>query len=315
VNRFYHLPIFLCASVCLWFSFSVAQSYPVTIENCDFTQTYEEAPSRIVGVSPTLTETLIALGAGDNIIATGYSRPVLLPEYTASYEAIPTKWEAYPAKEVLLAAEPDFIYGAVSFFNPEVAGTRQDLEALGSKTYNWSEDCQTGSVTAELAYQKLRDLGSILGVSEGAETLIGEMQQQIADVETKLREVETKPRVFLYDSEEVTPFTAGKRSLANWLVTTAGGQHIFEDLDAVYDYASWEAVIERDPEIIVILDYGTPTGEEKKTFLLNESRLASITAVQNQNIVIVPFEYMNTGVRVGMAVELLAKAFHPEVFQ
>lgn len=83
-------------------------------------------------------------------------------------------------------------------------------------------------------------MGSILGVSEQAETLISEMQQQIAEVETKLREVDAKPRVFLYDSEEVTPFTAGGVSsgidMALRLVMLESGEGLAKAVQLALEY-------------------------------------------------------------------------------
>ena len=60
-------------------------------------------------------------------------------------------------------------------------------------------------------------------------------------------------RVFVYDSGEDTPFTAGKYAMPTALIEAAGGVNIMDDLDKSWATVAWEPVVERNPQVIVIV--------------------------------------------------------------
>ncbi|WP_269758220.1 ABC transporter substrate-binding protein [Thalassobacillus sp. C254] len=98
------------------------------------------------------------------------------------------------------------------------------------------------------------------------------------------------------------------------LIEMAGGTNIFSDaLDQNWGNVSWEAVIEEDPEWIVIVDYGETTAEQKKEFLLSYDALESVTAIQEENFVVVPLSAAAEGVRAPEAFELMAEGFYPDI--
>lgn len=63
-----------------------------------------------------------------------------------------------------------------------------------------------------------------------------------------------RPQVFVYDCCE-PPFSAGGGGLLNELLQRAGGRNIFDDLKADWASVSWEEVVARQPELIVIHSY------------------------------------------------------------
>ena len=64
--------------------------------------------------------------------------------------------------------------------------------------------------------------------------------------------------VFAYDSGEDAPFTACQ-GMPGDIIKRAGGISIFDDIEAGWATPSWEEVVERDPDVILILDY---TGDD-----------------------------------------------------
>jgi len=51
----------------------------------------------------------------------------------------------------------------------------------------------------------------------------------------------------------------------------------------------WESVVERDPDVIVICDYGDVSAEQKKKFLLSYAPLRNVSAVKNRQIFVLDY--------------------------
>jgi ABC-type Fe3+-hydroxamate transport system substrate-binding protein len=50
---------------------------------------------------------------------------------------------------------------------------------------------------------------------------------------------------------------------------------------AVGPWVNWEDVVDRNPEYIVIIDYGEPDAQGKIDFLKGQPELADVDAIQN----------------------------------
>lgn len=87
---------------------------------------------------------------------------------------------------------------------------------------------------------------------------------------------------------------------------------MFADLQDTFGDVSWEKVIERAPEVVLIYDYGGTTVEAKKQRLLNDPALARVPAVKNRRFVVLPLSSAVLGVRVADAVESLGSQLHPD---
>ncbi len=291
---------------------------PVTIENCGFTQTFTAPPQRAVSLTQHTTEIMLALGLQDKMVGTAYLDDAILPKYEATYNKIPVLAEKYPSHEVLLGAEPDFVIsGFASAFNrPENAGPRADLLALDIHSYLSTGACpdRTAALTMDDIYIDFLNLGKIFGIEERAEEVVSSMKHEVAAVEAKVAALEQKVKVFLYDSGEDKAYTAACCGSANIVIELAGGINLFKDLEGTYKNASWEAVVERDPEVIVLIEADWSTSAEKEQVLLTNKALADIAAVKNKRFVVVPFSSTSPGVRVPTLITTLAQAFYPDKF-
>ncbi|PWA12194.1 hypothetical protein DCC39_07095 [Pueribacillus theae] len=118
----------------------------------------------------------------------------------------------------------------------------------------------------------------------------------------------------MYDSGEDAPFTATQTILSE-LIKMAGGENIFSDIEKNWATVTWEEVVNRNPEVIVIMDYGNITVEQKKQVLFSKSALADVDAIKNKRIAVMPLDHTFEGVRMPLAIETLAKAFYPEKFE
>lgn len=286
----------------------------VTIENFGRTITFEEAPKRAVSLNQHATEIMLALGLEDAMIGTAYLDDEIHPDFRAAYEKIPVISDQYPSQEAFLGAEPDFAYaGWVSAFSEKALGSMEDLEALGIKAYV-QQSSNMNRPTMEDVFQDIRNIGAIFRAEERAERLIAGMREQMTAVNAKVADVEAPLRVFVYDSGEKEPFTAAQNFM-NEMITLAGGSNIFGEIEKGWASVAWEEVVHRDPEIIVIVDYGNSTVEQKKAFLLDHDAMRDVTAIKEQRFVILPLSACAEGVRGAETVETLARSFYPERFE
>ena len=119
--------------------------FPVTIENCGSTFVYEAPPERAVTMNQHVTEVMLALELQDHMVGTAYIDDFILPEFQAAYETVEVLAEEYPSREVLLNAEPDFIYGGFgSAFDEQNAGYQEALMTLGINSYLTHAICDEG---------------------------------------------------------------------------------------------------------------------------------------------------------------------------
>ena len=124
--------------------------------------------------------------------------------------------------------------------------------------------------------------------------------------------LETAPRVFVYDSGEDTPFTAGRYAMPNALIEAAGGTNIMNDVEKSWTKIGWEAVVERNPEVVVIINYGEVTADQKREFMMNNPAFAGMDAVQNDRFVVLEYVEATPGPRNIEAVKTLAAALRAE---
>ena len=301
---------------------------PVTVESCtaikdddgevqtgSASYTYTEPPSRAITLNQHVTEVMLALELQDYMVGTAYIDDQILPEYQAAYQSVPVLAEEYPSKEVILAENPDFIYGGFrSAFGDDAAGSQEDLNKLGIGTYLTRSICNTGSPdTLEDVYTDIRTVGAIFGVSDRAQALVESLQQEV-DEAASLIDASGEPlRVFMFDSGDMAPYTAACCSMFTNMVETAGGENIFDDVAGRWKEVSWEEVIDRDPELIALTEADWSTSQEKMDLLLSDPALADITAVKEQRFVVLQFSSLVPGIRNVTAIKGLAEALSAQI--
>ena len=275
--------------------------------------TYSEPPSRAITLNQHVTEIMLALELQDHMVGTAYIDDEVLPQYQAAYESVPVLAEEYPSKEVILAQNPDFIYGGFrSAFENDAAGSQEDLNKLGIGTYLTTSICNTGSPdTLEDVYTDIRTIGAIFGVSDRAQALLESLQQEVEEAVSKIDASGEPLRVFMFDSGDEAPFTATCCSMFTNMIETVGGKNIFDDVGGRWKSVSWEEVIDRDPELIALTEAGWSTSQEKIDLLLNDPALADITAVKEKRFVVLKFSSLVPGIRNATAISDLAEALSP----
>ncbi|ABA24861.1 Periplasmic binding protein (plasmid) [Trichormus variabilis ATCC 29413] len=292
---------------------------PVTIENCGVTITYKQPPKRVVTLNQPATEIMLALGLETQMVGTAYLDDRILPEYQKTYSQIPVIADKYPSKEVLLGAEPDFVYGSFpGAFGKDAVSGRKDLLSLGINSYlaeGAIEVCPNKRELLENIYNEIAEIGQIFGVSDRAVKLINNLKQELQDTQTKLGQINPPKSVFWYASES-PPYTITIDSLPNKMLSLAGGRNIFQEkANGTYITVNWEDVINHNPETIILSDASwSPAKEQRQLFLTNPA-YGKISAVQKDKFIVIDYSYSTSGVRFAQGVKILAQALYPEKFK
>ena len=298
-------------------AFAEATKYPLTIHSCNREVTFKEAPKHAVSHDINMTQMMLALGLKSKMA--GYSGvsgwKSVTPEMQSLLDGLPELAAKYPSVETLLNANVDFFFAGWDY-GMRVGGdlTPQTLQPLGIHVYELTESCafvmKRPAATLDDTYNDLRNLGKIFDVQDRANALIADMQSQVAEVRKDLPA--EKPRVFLYDSGEDRAMTSGRLGMPQALIDAAGGRNVLDDVEASWTRVNWETVVERNPQVIVIVDYSEITAEQKIEFLLKNKALQSVDAIKNQRFIVIPYVQATPGIDNVLAVETLAKGFHGE---
>ncbi|MGW6566282.1 ABC transporter substrate-binding protein [Streptomyces sp. NPDC054975] len=277
-----------------------AGHYPVTIDNCGEKKTYDAAPKRVVTNDVGITEIMFALGLEDRMA--GY----VMPDDKGDLDSVPWK-DAYGKttwlskktinKELVLDSRADLVFAGWNYgFNEGEGFTPAELKSVGVGSYVLTESCRNGRGTArgvmpplEALYVDLRNLGRLFDVEDRAEALVATFQKQVAEAQAKAPKGADRPRVFLYDAGRDRPLTSGAYAGPHDIITKAGGDHVMKDLKDSWTTVGWETVVERDPEVIVINDYGDVSAEQKRQFLKSYPPLAGVSAIKNDRIVVLDY--------------------------
>jgi iron complex transport system substrate-binding protein len=227
---------------------------------------------RIVSLAPHLTEQLFAIGAGELIVGT-----TDFADYPEAARRLPRVARAHSVDlERVAAARPDLILVWGSGFPP---ATLEAVRRLGVATFV-SEPTRLEQIGSSL--ERLGRLTGRSGQHEAAE-----FNQRLAAIRERyagLRQV----RVF-YQVWGEPLMTLGGRHVVSEAIALCGGRNVFADVIAVAPRVSTEAVLARDPEVIITAEpAGAPSGA-----LANWQRFERMAAVRRNQLVTLDADRIN----------------------
>ncbi|PSK98442.1 iron complex transport system substrate-binding protein [Murinocardiopsis flavida] len=278
---------------------------PVTVERCGEEVEYRR-PERAVVYEAGSADKMFALGLADSV--RGYVMPPANPPveespWAADYAATDMLSDDLLNKELVVDAESDFVVaGWQSGFSEERGITPEILDGLGIQSFMHSETCYNypghpmRTAPFEGLYTDLERMGAIFGAEKKADEVVASLRDRVAAVEKRAPKGDP-PKVFLYDSGTDKPFTAGNQVPPNEIIARAGGENVFSDLDERWTEVGWESVVESQPEIVVIMDYGDQPAEEKIDFLASAPATKDLPAVRDENFYILDYNEAISGPR------------------
>lgn len=298
-------------------SHALAQTeYPLTLDNCGFAVTLTAAPQRVVTIKSTATEMLLALGLGERIVGVGFQDGPAPAPWTETAAALPVLSDKLPSQEVVLAAEPDLVYGGwESNFSADGAGERPTLATLGVAGYVSPAACRSvkpAPLTFDDIFAEIAEMGLIMDVAPAADALIADQRAALAAIAPDTRGL----TALWYSSGTKTPYVGAGSGAPQMMLDALGLQNIMAGVDEGWVSASWEAVVDANPDIIVLVDAVWNSAEQKKKLLAENPITGRLDAVTHQRYLVLPFPASEAGVRnVGatadMARQLTGLSFTP----
>ena len=286
-----------------------------TVESCNRTVSFDAPPKRAISNDVNLTEMMLVLGLADHMVGyTGISGwKTLDEEMRANVKQLPELSSKYPTKEVIVGANADFFFAGWNY-GMKVGGevTPETLEPFGVKVYELTESCthimKKGKASIDDMYADLLNLGAIFDVEDTAKNLVNNYKAELKSFKDDL-ETGEPVRAFVYDSGEDTPFTAGLYAMPTALIEAAGGVNVMNGFEKSWGTVTWEEVVAQNPEVIIIVNYGSVTAEQKRAFMMSNPAFANIEAVKNDRFVTLEYVEATPGPRNIKAIKTLAKAF------
>src|SRR5712691_3073336 len=210
-------------------------SFPVTVAGI----TLAVRPVRIVSLSPTATETLFAIGAGEQVVAVDdqSNYPTTAPT---------TKLSGFePNVEAIAAYEPDLV---VVSFDP--GGLIKSLRNLSIPTL-----VQPAAASLHDAYDQIAQLGLATGQRAQAQAIVAQMRSKIAAIVASVPRP-SKP-LSVYHELDDTYYSATSRTFVGRVYQAFGLDNIADAAPAKagdYPQLSSEYIVSANPNLIVLAD-------------------------------------------------------------
>ena len=252
---------------------------------------------RIVSLSPALTETLFAVGCGKQVILRdGWS------DYPPEVRAIAAVQGFAPSAEAILAARPDLV---LSNFPPPALAS-----ALDAAHVPW---LAFAPKTIADVTQTLRAVAQACGQKRAGEALATAFTRRIAQIRERVQD-KVPPRVFYEMDAGIAgqPYTIGKKTFGQEVLTLAGGDNLFGQQDREWFQVSAEAVLDLDPDVVLLGDADVQDSPQSLETLRHRPTMALLRAVRTSQVFPLHADLVSRpGPRLALGVEEVARLLHP----
>lgn len=247
---------------------TAAPEFPVTVEADNGPVTLEEEPDAVVSLSATATESLFAIGAGEQVIAVDDQS-----DFPA--EAPVTDLSGFePNVEAIASYEPDLVVAA---YDP--GGLVDGLERLDIPVL-----LQDAAPDLDAAYEQIEALGVATGNVEGAETVVESMRIEIEEL---VASVPAAEGATVYHELGPDYFSATSGTFIGSVYELFGLVNIADaaaDADAGgYPQLSGEYIVSESPDVIVLAD--TTCCEQTAETVAKRPGWDQVEAVANGDVI------------------------------
>lgn len=255
----------------------------------------EAYPTKIVSLSPNITETLFALGLADKVV--GRTDYCDWPLEALEIESMGDLFS--PSIEKIVASGADLVISG----NFGQALILEAVEQGGVNIALFDED-----QSMEGTYTLIEKVGQITGSSEKATSLLNEMKQTVDKVVASIDEKNRPTVYYVAGFGEWGDFSATGDTYINDILNIAGGINIAADA------RNWtfqqELLIQSDPDIIILPPNVGATFEQTKNEFTSHPVYSNLSAVKNNKVVSIEENILERqGPRSAKAVEQLASLF------
>jgi iron complex transport system substrate-binding protein len=225
---------------------------------------------RIVSLSPTATEMLYAIGAGDLVVAVDS-----LSTFPAETADKVTEISAFePNAEAILGYEPDLV-----LISNDMNKISEQLTSADPGITVW-----TGAAAATLddVYRQIGELGAATGREDAAAALVADMQSKIEAATAGVTAPEGASYFYELDN---TLYSVTSNTFVGSLLKATGIANVADGVEEGNDYPQMnaEAIIKANPSIIFLAD--TKCCGQNAVEVAKRPGWSGIDAVKNGNVV------------------------------
>ena len=270
--------------------------------------TQSPLPQRIVSLVPAVTEILVSIGAGSELVGIGsFDQIPIGPNQDSSVTRVGGLLD--PNVERIFTLRPDLV-----ILYDTQTDLRSQLEKASIPILTYTHEG-----LAEVS-DMIRLLGIRTGHSTEAETIATELEASLVAIQRRVAG-RPKPRTLLvFGREPLTlrnVYASGGVGFLQDMLEVAGGNNVFREIDSEnVSQVSSESILSAAPEIIIEIRYG----ENLPRNIVEDERavwtqLSTLPAVRNNRIYFVTGNrFVVPGPRVAQATEELARMIHPDAF-
>jgi len=291
------LACLLALSAC---AMAESDHYPVTIKTYNYDKepvevTFAKAPEKVVCTNQSQTEMLLYLGLDDAIAGMAYLDGTIREDLLPQYEALKAAGKeltvkGYPSKEVVLALEPDFIFGWRSAFAEDQLGDVAEWNERGTGTMilrcsnNTVDERNLDAVLADFA-----DIGAIFDIENVTDAYIADAKTMIEEIDAKVSSLDKPLTAIIVEPYDGMFYCWGSDTLTGSLVVSAGAEYALPEGGDL----SVEDIVNLNPEVIIVdyMDEEGVSAEENQAkaiaTIMNEAALAEVPAVANGKVMAV----------------------------
>jgi iron complex transport system substrate-binding protein len=297
-------------------------TYPLTItDNCGMDVTIEKAPERAVSLNQGSTEILLSLGLADRMVGTATWTDEIRPNLAEANKRVPRLSDSTVSYERVLEEEPDLVTASFAgSLNDEDPDRRDQYAKLGVPTYVAPSHCDGRSddsgdgprdhpLEMEVIYQEITELAEIFDVPSRGEEVVADLEARMASAAANAPANDVSIAYWFANTE--LPYMAGANGSPGVMSRTIGVDNVFDDTVVEWPQISWESVLDRDPDVIVLGDLRrkSQTGDnlqDKIAFLESNAVTKNLTAVRKKRYIIMNGADMNPSIRTVDGAEKLA---------
>jgi iron complex transport system substrate-binding protein len=306
--------------------------YPLTVENCGSSLTFQHAPTRTVTIGQAGTEMLYAMGLGDKVVGTSLWFNNVLDKYKAQNDKIERLADNEPSFESVIGKRPELVAVELEWMvGPQGAvGTREQFHELKIPTYLLPSDCEAkdnlvGADGTRLApfrietiYKSVSQLAQIFDVQERGQQLNDQLKaslaKSIATAQGKRLKDASALVWFSSAQMDIEPFVAGHKGIPDFMLDTLGVRNVVES-DEEWPTVGWETIAKANPTFLVIarMDrrrFPADDYEKKLAFLRSDPVTRNMDAVKHNRIIILDAMAMQASLRMFDGIEQLATAIN-----
>ncbi|MDR1606608.1 MAG: ABC transporter substrate-binding protein [Streptococcaceae bacterium] len=305
-------------------------SYPLTIKNFkkgaaskedgvvswpESTQTFTQAPKKVVVTTRPMAELLLHLGLEESIAGVGAVFGDKDTSVEKEFDKLKNLGESYISQETALSVDPDFVFGRGDLFEKSEwgVGTVESLNEMNIPTYIMKTSTSGG--TFDSIYEDIDHLGQIFDVKTKADSFKAELKEREAKLKADVKsakKAQTFSLIFSNDPDKVTGYALTGDAFSLSLFKMVG---LKEAYDVPSGEVSTEAVIEADPDVLIIPKWGESDAAQKMAdSLYTNEKVSGLKAVKNKQIYVVDYNYMWGYSYQSLAgFEAFAKELYPEL--